>query len=198
MSKSRVTPTLEQINQSKQEIDAYISFLTQHPDRRDWATPYYKFHDPGKPIYGTVIMFHGFSAKPDQMWRLADYLFDNGFNVYQVSLAGHSLIRPEVNWPQIDLKPEYREALLDTINEDAILRQLFSNFRENPLHLSRGQKIAIAERILKLNPIHLNEMIKALGSPEDPDFDKFFISSHMDYLKDARQRLKELETMPTV
>ena len=196
LTESKVTPTSEQINQCKQKIDAYVSSIAQHPDRRYWSDPYYKFHDPGEPIYGTVIIFHGFSAKPDQMWRLADYLFANGFNVYQASLAGHSLIRPEVNWPQIDLKPEYKNPLLDTINQDPILRQLFYNLGEQPQRLSLGEKIAIAGRILKLNPILLREMIKALESVKDPDFDKFFISSHMDYLDNARQRLQELETMP--
>ena len=196
MSNNKVTPTVEQVTQCQQKIDTYIASIDENPERRDGAYPYYQFHEPDKPIYGTVIMFHGFSAKPEQMWRLSDYLFRNGFNVYQASLAGHSLVYPSKNWPQIDLKPEYKNPLLNTVSQDPILSQFLANFGGQSQPLTPIQKIGIVRRILKLNPLLLADMIKALSSQTDPDFDKYFISSHLDYLTDARQRLEDLETMP--
>ena len=56
------------------------------------------------------------------MWRLANYLFDNGFNIYQLTLAGHDRLNPAKNWPQIDLKPEYAEPLMQKVQQDAVLR----------------------------------------------------------------------------
>lgn len=89
-----INPSAEQIAQTKLIIDAYIKTIDANRQRRVGAYPYYLFHEAGQPIRGTVMIFHGFSAKPDQMWRLADYLFRNGFNVYQPSLAGHVFVPP--------------------------------------------------------------------------------------------------------
>ena len=196
MSIKKTTPTFQDINQCKQKIDAYIDSIDKNPERRAGAYPYYQFHEPGEPIYGTVLMFHGFSGKPDQMWRLSAYLFENGFNVYQCSLAGHALINPHKNWPQIDLKSEYRDPLFESIRKDPILSDLLSSLEGQPEGFSITQKLGIASRILRLNPLLLADMIKALLSNNDPDFDKYFVSSHMDYLNNARQRLEELRTMP--
>ncbi len=196
MAETKVIPTAEQVNQCKQKIDAYIASIDENPEHRDGAYPYYQFHEPEKPIYGTVIIFHGFSSKPDQMWRLSDYLYRNGFNVYQATLAGHALVNPQKNWPQIDLKSEYKKPLLDSAKKDTILSQFLSNIGGQSQPLSSLQKLAVFRRILKLNPLVLKDIIEALSSHEDPDFEKYFISFHMDYLKDARQRLKEIASMP--
>ncbi len=196
MSMTKITPTYQDINECKNKIDAYIDSIDKNPERRAGAYPYYQFHEPGEPIYGTVIMFHGFSGKPHQMWRLSAYLFENGFNVYQCSLASHALINPDKNWPQIDLKSEYRDPLLESIRQDPLLSDFLLNLGGKSENFSIIQKRAIAARILRLNPLLLGDMIKALLSNNDPDFDKYFVSSHMDYLNNARERLKELETMP--
>lgn len=193
---TKITPTSQDINECKNKIDAYIDSIDKNPEHRAGAYPYYQFHEPGEPIYGTVLMFHGFAAKPDQMWRLSAYLFENGFNVYQCSLAGHAFINPDKNWPQIDLKSEYRNPLLESIRKDPILSDLLLSLEGKSEHFSITQKLGIAARILRLNPLLLGDMIKALLSNNDPDFDKYFVSSHLDYLNNARQRLKELETMP--
>ncbi|WP_232826196.1 alpha/beta hydrolase [Cyanothece sp. BG0011] len=196
MATPNVIPTLQQVNQCQQKIDAYITSIDENPERRDGAYPYYQFHEPEKPIYGTVIMFHGFSSKPDQMWRLSDYLYRNGFNVYQATLAGHALVNPHKNWPQIDLKPEYKKPLLEAVNQDPLLSRFLSNLEGQSQPLSSLQKLAIFRRVLKLNPFVLRDIIEALSSHSDPDFEKYFISSHMDYLNDARQRLEDIAAMP--
>lgn len=190
-------PTLEQINQTKSAIDAHIASLNQHPDRREGAMPYYLFHEPGRPIRGTVMIFHGFSARPHQMWRLADYLFQNGFNVYQPSIAGHALMYPDRNWAQVDLKPEYAEPLKDKVQKDPVLQTFLQNFAHNPTATRPGfmQQMGLIARLLLIEP-QLLDIVKSLESNNDPDFDRYFTSSHLRYLTEAQARFTELDAMP--
>jgi pimeloyl-ACP methyl ester carboxylesterase len=192
-----VAPTAEQLNATREAIATYIRSLDTHPERRDGAYPYYLFHEPGQPIIGTVLMFHGFSAKPHQMWRLADYLFRNGFNVYQATLAGHPYIRPEKNWPQVDLVPEIAEPLKAKIAQDPVLQNYIHNLNGNEgfTRPSYMQRLALITRLLKIEP-RLMDIVRSIDRNDDPDFDRYFISSHMDYLKDAQRRLTELDAMP--
>lgn len=193
-----VTPTADQIAQTKQKIEAYVQSIDANPDRRAGGYPYYLFHDAEKPIRGTVLIFHGFSAKPHQMWRLADYLFQNGFNVYQVTLAGHGFKIPDKYWPQVDLKPEIANPLREKVGKDPVLQNLFANFAADPSKVSRPtirQQISIVTRLLRIEP-RLLDIVKAIQFDSDRDFDKYFVSSHMNYLTEARQRLEELEAMP--
>lgn len=192
-----VQPSAEQLQQTRQKIDSYIASLDRHPDRRTGAYPYYLFHPAGQPVLGTVLLFHGFSAKPHQMWRLADYLFKNGFNVYQASIAGHSLTRPQVNWPQVDLKPEFAEPLKAKLAEDEVLKGYLNNINNNPTFArpNRLQQMALMARLVMTEP-RLMDIARAIESPEDPDFDRYFVSSHLDYLQHAQARLAELDALP--
>jgi pimeloyl-ACP methyl ester carboxylesterase len=194
---ANTAPTLEQINQTKQAIDAYIQSIDRNPERREGAYPYYLFHPPGQPTRGTVMMFHGFSAKPHQMWRLADYLFQNGFNVYQPSISGHVLINPDKNWCQVDLKPEYADPLKEKIQRDPILQDFFKNFANNPNAARPGflQQIALMARLMAIEP-QLVEIVPAIEEPNNPNFDQYFTSSHLRYLTEAQARLEELQAMP--
>ncbi|GAB4151263.1 MAG: hypothetical protein Fur0046_30610 [Cyanobacteria bacterium J069] len=196
----QVTPTAEQINRAQAAIAAYVRQIDANPDRREGAYPYALFHEPGRPIYGTVMMFHGFSAKPHQMWRLADYLFRNGFNVYQCAIAGHALVNPDQNWCQVDLKPEIAEPLKAKVAADPVLQASLANLSNpdaagdtpRPSYL---QRMALIARLLRMEP-RLLDILKAIDRPNDPDFDRYFVSSHLRYLTDARDRLRELESLP--
>ena len=126
MSNSLVSPTADQINQTKATIDNHIHSIDQNSDRRVRAYPYYLFHVPGAAIRGTVMIFHGFSAKLHEMRRLADYLIRNGFKVYQTSIAGHTLIHPDRNWLQVDLKPEIFDPLTAKRQQDPALINYFA------------------------------------------------------------------------
>jgi hypothetical protein len=64
---SPVTPGQDQLNQTRRRIEAHIESIARHPDRREGAFSYYLLHGVGTPIRGTVLMFHGFSARPHQM-----------------------------------------------------------------------------------------------------------------------------------
>jgi len=198
MSLQTFSPTATQLDQTKQAIAAYVTRISQNPDQRAGAYPYYLFHEPGQPVYGTVMMFHGFSARPHQMWRLADYLFRNGFNVYQPSIAGHVYLNPAKNWPQVDLKPEIAEPLKAKIKNDPVLATYLNNVMTNPEGFTRPnrlQRIALIARMVALEP-RLLDIVKAIETPDDPDFDHYFISSHMNYLVDAEARLTELDALP--
>jgi hypothetical protein len=87
--------------QARAEMDKFIEPIQQHPDKREGALPYYLLHKEGEHVYGTVLMFHGFAASTGQMARLAQYLFENGFNVYQPALCGHYYNDPTKYWPKV-------------------------------------------------------------------------------------------------
>ncbi|KAM3099415.1 alpha/beta hydrolase [Phormidesmis sp. 146-12] len=198
MTSQSIAPNADQIAKTKQAIDRYVQSLDANPDRRVGAYPYYLLHEPGKPIRGTVMIFHGFSAKPHQMWRLADYLFKNGFNVYQPSIAGHPLINPDRNWCQVDLKPEYAVPLKQKVQQDPVLKKYFDNIANNSSSFTRPNKLqqmALMARLLLLEP-NLMDIMQSIALPDDPDFDKYYVSSHRRYLTDAQARLTELDAMP--
>lgn len=190
-------PTAAEIDQTRAAIDAYIHQIDASPQRRSGAYPYYLFHEPGQAIRGTVLMFHGFSAKPHQMWRLADYLFRNGFNVYQAAIAGHTFVPPTQYWAQVDLKPEIAEPLRQKVQQDPVLQNYFANLNSGssvarPSYL---QRLALMARLMAIEP-RLTQIIPAIQQPNHPDFDRYFVSSHMSYLADAEARLAELAAMP--
>ncbi len=193
-----VTPTSDQLNQTRQKIDAYIHNIDINPKHRAGAYPYYLFHNAGESIRGTVLLFHGFSGKPDQMWRLADYLFRNGFNVYQATLAGHAFLPAQEFWPQVDLKPEILNPLKAKVKQDPVLQNYIANLPTDPGKFQRPgylQQIGLVSRLLMIEP-HLLDIVAAAERDNDPEFEDYFNSNHMDYLTDARSRLAELEAMP--
>jgi pimeloyl-ACP methyl ester carboxylesterase len=193
-----LTPTQEQITQTQQKIDAYIESIKANPNYRSNSEPYYGFHDAGESIHGTVLIFHGFSAKPHQMSRLTDYLFENGFNFYQANMAGHILQPPAQYWPQVDLKPEILNPLREKVQKDPVLQNYMASLPKDPGQFQRPgyrQQIALVARLLLIEP-RLLDIAKTVQLDNDPGFPHYFISSHMDYLTDARQRLLDLEAMP--
>ncbi|MDJ0619070.1 MAG: alpha/beta hydrolase [Calothrix sp. MO_192.B10] len=193
-----VTPTSEQIDRTTQRIDNYIRSVESNPNFRPGSTPYYGFHEPGKAIRGTVLIFHGFSAKPPQMSLLSDYLFANGFNYYQANLARHTLKPPVKYWCQVDLKPEIYNPLREKVQKDKVLKDFIASIPADPAKFQRPplpQIINLISRMFFIEP-RLLDIIPAIERDDDPDFDRYFISNHMDYLTDARQRLAELDDMP--
>lgn len=189
-----VTPTDQELAQAQQAIEAHLAEVRSRPDQRPGAYPYYRFHPPGEPIQGTAMIFHGLSARPHQMWRLADYLFDNGFNFYQVTLAGHDKLNPHKNWPQIDLRPEYEEPLLYKVQQDPVIQAaIIQNTTAGSVAV--GQQEELLERLFQVAP-EVKGFAEAIALPQRPDFNKYFISSHEAFLQDAQQRLAELSTLP--
>lgn len=194
-----ISPSEEQITKTKKAIESYFLKWLADPNKRENANPYYLIHDPGQPIRGTVMVFHGFGAKPKQMEVLADYLFRNGFNIYQIPLAGHAFLPADKYWPQIDLKPEFYEPLREKVKKDPVLQNFFANReaylgslfqKPNPI-----QMLSLIRRILRLEP-RMADMVLAIERQNDPDFNRYFNSTHMNLLHDAQERLAELDAMP--
>lgn len=185
---------LQELTQAQQAIEAHLEKVRSHPDQRPGAHAYYRFHPPGVPIEGTVMIFHGFSMRPHQMSRLADYLFDNGFNFYQITLAGHDQLNPYKNWPQVDLKPAYAKPLLQKVQQDPVL-QAALNQKTAAGSVAVGQQVALILRLFQVAP-EIATFAEAIAQPNHPDFDKYFISSHAAFLQDAQQRLEELSSLP--
>ncbi|MCU0569898.1 MAG: alpha/beta hydrolase [Oculatellaceae cyanobacterium Prado106] len=192
-----VTPSAAQIEQTQRAIAAYVQQIDANPDRRQGAYPYSLFHPAGTPILGTVMIFHGFSARPHQMWRLADYLFQNGFNVYQPSIAGHVYLPPSKHWCQVDLKPEIANPLREKILQDPVLQLYLANLAatENFTRPSYTQRMALMARLKVLEP-NLEQIVASIQGDDDAAFNLFFDSNHMNYLYDAQARLADLDAMP--
>lgn len=53
------------------------------------SEPYLKLHDASETVKGTVVVFHGFSGMPIQQNPLVNYLFAQGYDVFDGSVAGH-------------------------------------------------------------------------------------------------------------
>ncbi|MEA5573802.1 alpha/beta fold hydrolase [Calothrix sp. UHCC 0171] len=192
------TPTSEQISRTKAKIDAYIQSVEANPNFRSGSTPYYGFHEAGKAIHGTVVIFHGFSGKPKQMSKLSDYLFANGFNYYQTNLAGHALQPPSKFWCQVDLKPEIYKPLREKVQKDSVLSNYIANFPTDPNKFQRPSlqlQASLVARLLLIEP-RLVDIVPAVERDNDPDFYRYFDSNHMEYLTHAQQRLAELDDMP--
>ncbi|WP_121967665.1 alpha/beta fold hydrolase [Leptolyngbya sp. BC1307] len=194
-----ITPTEDQLQQTRQRIDAYVQTVASSPDHREGALPYILFHEGNTPTKGTVLMFHGFSARPHQMSRLADYLFRNGFNVYQATLAGHAYRIPDRYWPQVDLKPEILIPLREKVSADPVLQDYLASLAATSsagaVSLSPVQMVGLMARLRQIEP-RLSDIVAAIERDNDPNFDRYFVSSHLAYLSDAQARLAELAAMP--
>lgn len=195
---SFITPNLREISQVKKIINDRINSIDARPNRRAGAYPYYLFHPPGKPILGTIIMFHSFGAIPHQMSLLAQSLFNNGFNIYQPCIAGHAFIPPETYWPQARLKPKISLFLKNKIEKDEVFQNYLSNIKANLDKFNgptvKEQKV-LMERLLKIEP-RLEDLFWAIERESDRDFYRYFNSESIKYLTDAKARLAELAAMP--
>jgi hypothetical protein len=142
----KVVLTKEHLSLARAEMDKFIEPIQQHPDKREGALPYYLLHKEGEHVYGTVLMFHGFAASTGQMARLAQYLFENGFNVYQPALCGHYYNAKY--WPKVDLKPKMKEAIQQKLKADPELSAIINSFKtitelttEMVMFLNRKEKL---------------------------------------------------------
>jgi esterase/lipase/1-acyl-sn-glycerol-3-phosphate acyltransferase len=97
----------------KNDYNTFYSVIGSKP--KEVGEPFILYN----PEFTTGIVFsHGFDAAPEEVRPLAEYLHDNGFNVYAIRLKGHGTM-PE------DLRDTTHEAWLDSFNRGyAALRQV--------------------------------------------------------------------------
>lgn len=201
-SDSYPLPTSLQISATQATIDHYLQPINRDPNSRIDTVPYYQFHDitpRSKKIWGTVLIFHDFSATPRQTRPLADYLYAHGFNIYQASIAGHAVLPPDKFWPQISFKPKLYDLLRQQVENDPIFqnyRQALITNSEYVAMLTRAQRSALLERLLTLEP-RLQEVISALNSDTLPQTTPYFDSTTATYLEHAQDRLTDLAELPS-
>lgn len=190
----KVVLTQNQIDEAKQAMDKFVQTIPNHAERREGASPYYLLHGDGDAVYGTVLVFHGFSASTWQMSLLAQYLYENGFNVYQPALCGHYFLNPDKNWPKHDFKPAIKQKLAEKLLSDPELAGYVRDFISIST-LSADQASGAVERLKPLNEL---ELLEAVCDEEftDAKFYKYYESEHLKYLHEAELRLKEVEALP--
>lgn len=173
--------------------------------------PYCLFHAPGKAIYGTVVMFHGFNDRPHQQAKLASYLFHNGFNVYNVFLANMLMVEGTDYWPKTVFRQDVLATLLGKLSapeNQSVLQPMLPRLQTGAL--TDEDKIAL-NRILGPE-ISLDTMLAAWGEPGGEKWKRLYQthaaseneslvdSAHkadfMDYVRDASERIGELSDIP--
>lgn len=67
-------------------------------------------HFPARAAYqGTVVLFHGFSACPQQFWEIGDKLAASGYEVFLPLLPGHGRIKIKPDQDNLDGLPQAHE-----------------------------------------------------------------------------------------
>ncbi|KAJ7514029.1 hypothetical protein O6H91_23G023100 [Diphasiastrum complanatum] len=184
--------TEDQLSKAKAAMDAFLNSVHANLEKREGTSPYYLLHEAGDAVYGNVLLFHGFSMTPEQCRRLAQYLFENGFNVYQCSLAGHSFANPNQNWPQVHLKLQWKYKIRQKVFSDPALVEAMRSF-----DITQDKFEFIHKKILSLSSDQAAIIAAIIHEDEKSEpFLRFYDSSHMQFLYEAEARLQEIESLP--
>jgi len=147
---ANVQVSQDALNQTMQNIYTHIHEEEATPDniQRKEADgsikrSYCLFHPASQAVYGTVIFFHGFSNRPEEMSKLASYLYNSGFNVYNPFLSKHYEVPGHTYWPKL----LYRAGITpQSVGPDRILNAIqhpdisdFNVLFDNVPHESVGQ-----------------------------------------------------------
>lgn len=98
--------TADQVFRANRALSAHIRSITADPDFVPGTAPSFRLHQPGVPVRGTVVFFHGYSDVPSRFDFFAAYLFRNGYNVFQAALPGHTSDRMQ-SMPAARLRTAY-------------------------------------------------------------------------------------------
>lgn len=194
--------------------------------RGEFSEPYCLFHAATKPVYGTVVLFHGFNDRPLQQAKLASYLFHSGFNVYNVHLAFHYLVPGTENWPRTVYQPAMLAANAQKLKSPSlqpIIARLALKFSEgNTPTLSDLTAADLTEINTALAqppfPISSETFAKAWANPTSTDFKTLFVTpnsaappktageilaaaqtaDYMSFITEARARISEVAELGPV
>lgn len=169
-------------------------------------SPYCLFHSPGTRIFGTVMLFHGFNDRPQQQAALGAYLFNSGFNVYNVFLAQEYKWPATEYWPKTVYKPELYDMVKAKLTNPANANAIASIVPGlNAGHLTDGQ-MATLNNIMSPE-LSMLTLMKAWDNPAGEEFHRLYQtkdnddieqqpSDFLDYVRDAKARLADLAPMP--
>ncbi|MBS2014759.1 MAG: hypothetical protein JST00_17860 [Deltaproteobacteria bacterium] len=219
-----VRPTAEDLRGAMTKISKHLDRISREvPDsarrREIYAAsqrgkkmePYCLFHAPGKAIYGTVVLFHGYNDRPHQQAKLASYLFHNGFNVYNVFLANMFMVEGTDYWPKTVFRQDVLATLLGKLSapeNQTVLQPILPRLQagtltsEDQLALDRilGPELSLealaaawrepgGEKWKRLYQTHMpTETESLVDAAHRADF--------MDYVRDASARIAELSDLP--
>lgn len=224
-----VAPNANEVNLTMGRISAYIDDINNRASEGDSSRrveiyrntggtpePYCLFHKPLEPIYGTVILFHGFNDRPQQQAALASYLFHSGFNVYNAFLVNHWRVPGTAFWP----KTAYRLDVLERVKTElekpenaaaiAVLKNHLESPNTSPEHAQPGtldeEDTGILDQILAPAGLSSSDIKDAWTDPGGPSFRKLFnfdngnlnspTPDFLTFITDAQARLDDLKAMP--
>ena len=219
-----VRPTADDVQAAMKKISQHIDRIEREvPDsarrrevysnttRGQKPEPYCLFHAPGKAVYGTVVLFHGFNDRPHQQAKLASYLFHNGFNVYNVFLANMFMVEGTDFWPKTTYRPELLAALQRKLAAPAVQTVLQPILPRLQAGTMTPEDVVALDRILgpeistaKIKEAWTNpggDAWKQLMSARDAAAGETLVDAarHADfmaYVHDASDRLADLSDMP--
>lgn len=219
-----VRPTTDQVQGAMKKISQHLDQIEREvPDsirRRETYSqssrgkkpdPYCLFHAPGKAVYGTVILFHGYNDRPHQQAKLGSYLFHNGFNVYNVFLANMYMVPGTDYWPKTTYKPEVLATLQRKLAAPAVqtvIQPILPRLQTGAL---TPEDVIAIDRIL--SPELSTSTIKEAWSKPGGSAWNQLMASHeptageslvdaarqadfMAYVRDAAARIADLADMP--
>lgn len=219
-----VRPTVANLEGAMRKISEYIDRIDREvPEnvrRRELYSgstrgqkmePYCLFHAPGKAVYGTVVLFHGFNDRPHQQAKLGSYLFHNGFNVYNVFLSNHFMVQGTDYWPKATYKPEVLATLQRKLAAPAVqdvLRPILPRLQAGTM---TAEDTVALDRVLSPE-LSTAKLRSAWTDPDGPAWKELMASytppegtslmhsapqaDFMSYVRDARERLADLKDMP--
>jgi esterase/lipase len=186
-----------QENVAKYVYDEVIGKTKDENRRHELGTgevkqPYAMFHAAGKKVYGTVIFFHGFTNRPEEMAPLASYLFHGGMNVYNVFLSQHYRLPGSQFWPQLKYRGDVVQQILSKPDAPNLIKQ-YAEGSQDPNLFPRIQEL--------LAPNFSKEKIDAIYENPDTNSNEFkavFESgpSYRAWLDDGKARINDVLPLP--
>jgi alpha-beta hydrolase superfamily lysophospholipase len=207
---SKISKFIERI-ENEVPAEARRNEVYSQTNRGHTPEQYCLFHKPGKAIYGTVILFHGFNDRPHQQAKLGSYLFHNGFNVYNVFLPNMFMVQGTDYWPKTVYKPELLatvQAKLAVPENQAALQPILPRIQSGAL---TPEDMQVIDRVLSPE-LSMDKLKRAWSDPESAEFKELYASytpsgresipeaarkaDFKAYVRDASARIAELSDMP--
>lgn len=203
----------EQTRQSVlQTLNAHYAYVASLPDLRPGSLPLFLLHPAGTCVKGTVVLYHGFAYNAAGSRLQALFLFNKGFNVYAVNLAGFA--QTSEHWLRSklrnlhDLQP-VRDALLEDMRIVTAARVLSGETSQNNTSSTsdyNGLVMPLVEKVLaRPDPKFrkASEILSILsargnfeGALDIQKYNEYFESEHMRYESEGLARLSEVQALP--